>query len=105
MWTTKMDSVRFTTQGCQAFGKLLKKYRQLKGWSLREAEARIKERVNTKLSASTLGDLERAAVTVKAETLLVLSQVGYGGIGFCHMIDILTEGRLVLCENGVKYEA
>ena len=100
-----MKPVSFTKSGLEQFGLKLKKYRKDRGWSLRESAAQIGNSVETNLSASTLGDLERAAVVVKADTLLLLSQVGYGGMTFSEMVDILTDRRLALCELGATYEA
>lgn len=97
-----MNAVTFTRQGMRTLGAKLRLYRESKQWSLRQASDNIATEVCPGISPSALGDLERGAVTVKAETLLKLSQIGYGGMTFSEMVDILTDRRLALCESGSK---
>jgi transcriptional regulator with XRE-family HTH domain len=99
-----MNAITFTDQGIQALGEKLRDYRESRRWSLRQASENIAKKVSPGISPSALGDLERGAVTVKAETLLKLSQVNYGDMTFSEMIDILTDHRLAACESSGTYK-
>jgi len=100
-----MSVVELTPQGLKALGEKLKNYREVKGWSQREAARYITASIKPGLTASALGRIEQGSAKVSMETLLMLGQLGYGGMGFSEMVDVATERRLNLCENGGSYRA
>lgn len=96
--------ITVTSQGRKVLGDTLRDYREKKYGSLDAAIEVIKERTGKKLSKSTLGDLENAATKrVTLDTLLVLSQAGWGGMNLDEMIETLTDRRLAVCEAGSQY--
>ena len=99
-----MEVVTFTSQGRKRFGEKLFKYRDDRKWSLGKAVESINSKLGTNLSKSALNDIENGIVKqIKVDTLLLISQSGYGDMGFSEMVDILTERRLSLCEKGSDY--
>lgn len=101
-----MKPVTFTEKGRKELGRRLLAYRESEGMSLDKAVAYINSVVELekRFSKSALNDIENGIVKeIKPKTLMLLSQAGYGGMGFTEMVDILTERRLVLCEQSVTY--
>lgn len=100
----KIQSVKITKDGRERLGEILRNYRESKGWSLRFASEYISQASGDgNLSFSSLGDIEGGKRDIKLENLLLLSQIGYGDMGFSEMVDILTSSRLALCEKGTDY--
>jgi transcriptional regulator with XRE-family HTH domain len=98
-----MTVVSLTPQGLRVLGERLKNYREARGWSQREASRHISERVKAGITPTALGRIEAGSVTVKLDTLLMLSQIGYGNMGFSEMVDLATENRLAACEGSSRY--
>lgn len=100
-----MSVVELTPQGLKALGERLIKYREERNWSQRQAARYITSMIKPGLTASALGRIEAGTVKINIETLLMLGQIGYGGMGFTEMVDLATDRRLAVCEGGGKYSA
>jgi transcriptional regulator with XRE-family HTH domain len=101
-----MSPVTITEQGRKALGRALLNYRTEQGLSLDKAVEIINARSGHRFSKSTIGDIENGATKqISLNTLLGLSQSGYGGMTYVEMVDILTDRRLAVCESGAKYSA
>lgn len=97
-----VSPVRFTETGKKTLGLKLKRYRESLKLSLRGAENYIRE-MGGDLSFNTISSIEKGHREIETANLLMLSQIGYGGMTFTQMVDILTENRLSLCEKPVPY--
>lgn len=97
-----VSPVRFTETGKKTLGLKLKQYRESLKLSLRGAENHIRG-LGGDLSFTTIGSIEKGYREIEIANLLMLSQIGYGGMTFTQMVDILTENRLALCEKPVPY--
>lgn len=100
-----MKVVTLTPEGLKALGEALRKHREAMGWSQREASRFITLNAKPGLTATALGRIEKGSVEISLETLLMLSQLGYGGMAFTEMVDIATGRRLAMCEKPGHYQA
>lgn len=98
---------KLTDNGLKELGLRLVAYRESKGWSQREAARQIadavEDAVKDGITSSALGRIEEGHSTVKVDTLLMLSAIGYGGMTFSEMVDVATEHRLSVCEKPGAY--
>lgn len=99
-----MEPVTLTRQGIAALGARLEAYRVEKGWGVRESSRYIRSKIRPGLTPTALSRIEAGSVTLKTDTMLMLSQIGYGGMSFTKMVDIATDRRLSVCEKPATYK-
>lgn len=99
-----MKPVTLTEQGIKALGAKLEAYRKSQCWGVREASRYICSKIEPGLTPTALSRIEAGSVTLKTDTMLMLSQIGYGGMSFTEMVDIATDRRLAVCEKGGTYK-